>query len=56
MSFGLPAPKSLGELADAEPVNVIDTPEQEPLAFERLCSFRSSRQARRRGFASNALG
>jgi ERCC4-type nuclease len=32
----LPALRSLGELADAEPVIVIDTREQQPLPFSRL--------------------
>ena len=37
-AFRLPALRSLGELADRAPVIVIDTREQEPLAFERLTS------------------
>ena len=37
-AFRLPALRSLGELADRAPVIVIDTREQEPLAFERLAS------------------
>jgi len=36
--FGLPALASLGDLAGAKPVIVIDTREQEPLVFERLAS------------------
>ncbi len=36
MGFELPALRSLGDLADAEPVIVIDTREQKPLPFERL--------------------
>jgi DNA excision repair protein ERCC-4 len=36
--FGLPALVSLGDLAGAKPVIVIDTREQEPLVFERLAS------------------
>jgi DNA excision repair protein ERCC-4 len=35
-AFTLPALRSLGDLADAEPVIVIDTREQEPLPFSRL--------------------
>jgi DNA excision repair protein ERCC-4 len=34
----LPALRSLGELADSEPVIVVDTREQEPLVFTRLPS------------------
>jgi ERCC4-type nuclease len=34
----LPALRSLGELADVEPVIVVDTREQEPLCFSRLQS------------------
>jgi hypothetical protein len=40
----LPAFRSLGELADRAPVIVIDTREQEPLAFERLTSVRGTLQ------------
>lgn len=42
MSFRLPALKSLAELADREPVIVVDTREQEPLEFQRLTSVRGS--------------
>jgi DNA excision repair protein ERCC-4 len=41
-AFRLPALRSLGELADRAPVIVIDTREQEPLAFERLTSVRGT--------------
>jgi DNA excision repair protein ERCC-4 len=34
--FKLPALRSLGSLADAEPIVIIDTREQEPLPFSRL--------------------
>jgi DNA excision repair protein ERCC-4 len=40
--FQLPALKSLGELAGAKPVIVIDTREQDPLAFSRLQSVRGT--------------
>jgi ERCC4-type nuclease len=40
----LPALRSLGELADRAPVVVVDTREQEPLAFERLTSVRGTLQ------------
>jgi DNA excision repair protein ERCC-4 len=43
-AFRLPALRSLGELADRAPVIVIDTREQEPLAFERLTSVRGTLQ------------
>jgi DNA excision repair protein ERCC-4 len=36
VSFRLPALKSLAELADREPIVVIDTREQTPLPFSRL--------------------
>ena len=35
-AFSLPALRSLGELAGAEPVVVINTREQDPLPFDRL--------------------
>jgi ERCC4-type nuclease len=41
-AFRLPALKSLGELAGREPVLVIDSREQAPLAFERLESVRGT--------------
>jgi DNA excision repair protein ERCC-4 len=41
-AFRLPALRSLGELADREPVIVIDTREQDPLIFERLASVRGT--------------
>jgi DNA excision repair protein ERCC-4 len=44
VSFRLPALKSLGELADRSPVIVVDTREQEPLAFQRLASVRGTLQ------------
>jgi hypothetical protein len=34
--FTLPALRSLGDLAGAEPVIIIDTREQDPLPFSRL--------------------
>jgi DNA excision repair protein ERCC-4 len=34
--FKLPALRSLGELADSEPIIVVDTREQDPLPFSRL--------------------
>jgi hypothetical protein len=43
-AFRLPALRSLGELADRAPLIVIDTREQEPLAFERLTSLRGTLQ------------
>jgi DNA excision repair protein ERCC-4 len=42
VSFRLPALKSLAELADREPVIVVDTREQEPLSFTRLKSIRGT--------------
>ena len=42
MSFLLPALKSLAELAGREPLIVVDTREQEPLAFQRLTSVRGT--------------
>jgi hypothetical protein len=47
VTFRLPALRSLGELADRAPVIVIDTQEQEPLAFERLASVRGTLQTSR---------
>jgi DNA excision repair protein ERCC-4 len=44
VSFRLPALKSLAELADREPVIVVDTREQDPLAFQRLASVRGTLQ------------
>jgi hypothetical protein len=44
VAFRLPARRSLGELADRAPVIVVDTREQEPLAFERLASVRGTLQ------------
>jgi DNA excision repair protein ERCC-4 len=44
VSFRLPALKSLAELADREPVIVVDTREQEPLSFTRLKSVRGTLQ------------
>src|ERR1700758_2310291 len=35
-AFSLPALRSLGELAGAEPVIIVDTREQDPLPFARL--------------------
>ena len=40
--FRLPALRSLGELADRAPVIVIDTREQEPLAFRNLSGCSTS--------------
>jgi DNA excision repair protein ERCC-4 len=42
--FQLPALRSLGELADRAPEIVVDTREQDPLAFERLASVRGTLQ------------
>jgi len=42
--FKLLALRSLGELADCQPVIVIDTREQAPLAFGRLQSIRGTLQ------------
>jgi hypothetical protein len=41
-AFRLPALRSLGDLADRAPVLVVDTREQEPLAFERLAWVRGT--------------
>jgi len=41
-SFKLPALRALGELADCQPIVVIDTREQTPLAFSRLETVRGS--------------
>ncbi|HET9374285.1 MAG TPA: ERCC4 domain-containing protein [Chthoniobacterales bacterium] len=40
--FRLPALRGLGELADAEPIIVIDTREQDPLPFSRLATRRGT--------------
>ena len=36
MTFKLPALRSLGELAERQPIIVVDTREQKPLSFQRL--------------------
>jgi hypothetical protein len=41
-AYRLPALRFLGELADRAPVIVVDTREQEPLAFEQLTSVRGT--------------
>jgi DNA excision repair protein ERCC-4 len=43
-SFKLPALRSLGELADAQPIVLIDTREQVPLPFARLETVRGTLQ------------
>jgi ERCC4-type nuclease len=40
--FRLPALKSLGDLAGAEPILVVDTREQDPLVFTRMQSVRDT--------------
>src|SRR6478752_8650758 len=41
-TFRLPTLRSLGELADREPVIIVDTREQTPLSFARLESVRGT--------------